>query len=92
MPWLGARFSRPSSPSHAIPEIAWDGEEGLGTSTRCGDGVLLFAGADGSSIDGTAHTTSCPGDICQHGWEVKRATDGRAVMRCLHCGATRTEG
>jgi hypothetical protein len=77
---------------HTIPEIARDRDDGLRTCTRCGDGVQLFARADRSNIGGTAHTTTCLGDICQHGWEVKQASDGHAVMRCLHCGAIRTEG
>src|SRR5437868_3108968 len=77
---------------HAIPRITWDGEEGIGTCTRCGDGVLLYVGGEGSSMSGTAVVSACPGNTCDHGWAVRRTSEGRVVLRCLHCGAIRTEG
>ena len=78
---------------HTIPHIAWDadGHEGVGTCTRCGDGVLLYVGPEGMSIGGTAYESACPGDTCDHGWQVLRTTGARVVLRCLHCGAVRTE-
>ena len=77
---------------HAIPRITWDadGHEGMGTCTRCGDGVLLYVGPDGSSIAGTAYESTCPGDTCDHGWQIVHTTEG-VMLRCLHCGATRSE-
>ena len=78
---------------HAIPRIIWDANtgEGIGICTRCGDGVLVYAGPDGPSINGTAYESACPGNTCDHGWRVLRGADGGTTLRCLHCGATRTE-
>lgn len=78
---------------HTIPRIEWepDGQEGSGTCRRCGDGLLVYAGADGPSIAGTAFDSECPGDTCDHGWHVVRVA-GSTRLRCGHCGAERDEG
>lgn len=78
---------------HTIPRIQWDtqGREGSGTCTRCGDGVLLYMGPDEMGIGGTAYDSACPGDTCAHGWRIMRRADGRTLLRCLHCGAERSE-
>jgi hypothetical protein len=78
---------------HSIPRIEWDrdGREGSGTCRRCGDGVLLYTGVEGASIAGTAFEFECPGDTCNHGWQIAYEA-GRVVLRCLHCGAERREG
>lgn len=70
---------------HAIPRIVWDatGGDGSGTCTRCGDGVMLYAGPDGWSVAGTAYAYDCPGETCEHGWRVVRrgaAEPGGAVV------------
>jgi hypothetical protein len=78
---------------HAIPRIDWDAltHEGMGTCTRCGDGVLLYAGQGPWGIHGTAYESECPGDTCEHGWRVIPHPEGGVLLRCLHCGAERTE-
>lgn len=83
---------------HAIPRIVWDATEGdgSGTCTRCGDGVMLYAGPDGWSVAGTAYDYDCPGETCEHGWRIVRRSraepGGAVVLHCLHCGAERSEG
>ncbi len=79
---------------HTIPRIEWvtASNEGVGTCTRCGDGVMLYVGPDGPSINGTAYESECPGNTCDHGWAVVHLGDGRVALRCLHCGAQRSEG
>src|SRR5215472_12712719 len=78
---------------HTIPRIDWDPlySEGLGTCTRCGDGVVLYVGPEVSNIYGTAYETACPGNTCTHGWQVTRLPEGGIRLRCLHCGAERDE-
>jgi hypothetical protein len=79
---------------HAIPRIEWDTAEGagIGTCTRCGDGLLLYVETEGASIHGTAYESACPGNTCAHGWAALRTAEGMAMLRCVHCGATRSEG
>jgi hypothetical protein len=79
---------------HTIPQIDWDTEEGvgIGTCTRCGDGLLLYVEVGEASIHGTAYESACPGNTCAHGWAVVRTAEGTAALRCLHCGAMRSEG
>ncbi len=79
---------------HMIPVIAWDDaeQEGSGTCTRCGDGLLLYLDSEGASIEGTAFRSTCPGNTCAHGWSIVRLADGGSLLRCLHCGAERSEG
>jgi len=78
---------------HVIPRIIWEagGHEGSGMCTRCGDGVLLYCDAEGCEVNGTAYSTSCPGNTCAHGWRVVRRAGAGTLMRCLHCGAERRE-
>jgi hypothetical protein len=78
---------------HTIPRIEWDAAriEGIGTCVRCGDGVLVYADGIDPNIGGTAATSPCPGDTCDHGWHVMRTTAGGVTMRCGHCGAERRE-
>lgn len=78
---------------HTIPSIAWDadGDEGSGTCTRCGDGVLLYARPDSTVINGTAYESVCPGDTCAHGWQIIQRPWHAVTLRCLHCGAERSE-
>lgn len=78
---------------HAIPHIEWDPPhlEGIGTCTRCGDGVLLYLSLEGSGIFGTAYESECPGNTCEHGWQVIKLPEGGVRLRCLHCGAERDE-
>jgi len=79
---------------HIIPVIVWDdaGQEGSGTCTRCGDGLLLYLDSEGASIEGTAFGSSCPGNTCDHGWSIVRLADGGSLLHCGHCGAERSEG
>jgi hypothetical protein len=79
---------------HAILRIEWDTAEGagIGTCTRCGDGLLLYIETEGASIHGTAYESAYPGNTCAHGWAVVRTAEGTAMLRCLHCGAIRSEG
>lgn len=78
---------------HAIPAIEWDtgGDEGSGVCARCGDGVMVYLGRDGAAINGTAYDSACPGDTCAHGWRIVRLPDDAVILRCLHCGAVRSE-
>jgi hypothetical protein len=78
---------------HTIPRIQWEqsGLEGSGTCTRCGDGVVLCVEADGCTIGGTAYESDCPGPSCDHGWSIVRRADDGVILRCLHCGAERSE-
>jgi hypothetical protein len=78
---------------HTIPRIEWDAanSEGIGTCTRCSDGVLLYLDPEESSINGTACESECPGDTCAHGWQVITLPEGGVLLRCLHCGAERAE-
>lgn len=77
---------------HAIPRIEWDarGYEGTGTCTRCGDGVLLYLGSDGASINGTAYESACPSDTCDHGWKVQKTPDGVVCHTPLHLSSIPT--
>jgi hypothetical protein len=79
---------------HTIAVIVWDeaGQEGSGTCTRCGDGLLLYLDREGASIQGTAFASTCPGNTCAHGWSIIRLANGGSLLRCLHCGAERSEG
>jgi hypothetical protein len=79
---------------HTIPRVVWDaqGEEGIGTCTRCGDGVIVYGEGDGPRIGGTAAAYPCPGETCEHGWHVVRSAVGAVTLRCGHCGAERSEG
>ena len=78
---------------HRIPRIEWDAanEEGIGTCTRCGDGVLVYTDTVGVSILGTAYEAECPGDTCAHGWHMIALPEGGVLLRCAHCGAERSE-
>jgi len=78
---------------HTIPRIEWDAanSEGIGTCTRCGDGVLVYVESEGSSIHGTAYESECPGNTCAHGWHVLALPECGVLLRCAHCGAERTE-
>ncbi len=78
---------------HVIPHITWEagGDEGSGMCTRCGDGVMVYRDADGFEVNGTAYSTSCPGNTCAHGWRVVRRAGVGTLLRCLHCGAERRE-
>jgi hypothetical protein len=78
---------------HRVPRIDWDAakQEGIGTCTRCSDGVLVYVDSEGSTIHGTAYEAACPGDTCEHGWHVIHLPDGGVLLRCGHCGAERTE-
>jgi hypothetical protein len=78
---------------HRIPCIEWDAayHEGIGTCTRCGDGVLVYVDGEGSSVHGTAYEAECPGDTCEHGWHVIALPGDSVLLRCAHCGAERTE-
>jgi hypothetical protein len=78
---------------HTIPRIHWEpsGLEGSGTCTRCGDGVVLYVEGSGCTIGGTAYDSDCPGPSCDHGWNIVRRGDGSVLMRCVHCGAERSE-
>jgi hypothetical protein len=78
---------------HSIPGIVWASDCGVGEGTcvRCGDGLIVYLDRPSPSIQGTAYTTPCPGNICDHGWQLERHDNGAVVMRCLHCGAVRSE-
>ncbi|HZS92197.1 MAG TPA: hypothetical protein VFE42_32520 [Chloroflexota bacterium] len=78
---------------HTIPRIQWEpsGAQGSGTCTRCGDGVVLYVEAEGCAVGGTAYDTECPGASCAHGWSIVRRARGGVLLRCLHCGAERSE-
>jgi hypothetical protein len=78
---------------HSIPRVVWDAEgvEGIGTCSRCGDGVIVYGAGDGPRIGGTAAEGACPGDVCDHGWRVVRSATDAVALRCLHCGAERRE-
>jgi hypothetical protein len=94
--WLSARtLVQLRANGHNVPRIRWeaDGMEASGTCTRCGDGVLLYYDPqpDRCSIEGTAITTSCPGEGCEHGWCVVRRGGVGVVLQCAHCGAQRSE-
>jgi hypothetical protein len=79
---------------HTIPRVVWDGDgvEGVGTCAHCGDGVIVYGDGDGPRIGGTAAQCPCPGETCDHGWMVMRSPAGAVTLRCLHCGAERSEG
>lgn len=61
-PWLVARaHAQLRAYGHSVTSIRWDadGQEGSGTCTHCGDGVLLYYDPqpDRCSIEGTAIAT-----------------------------------
>ncbi|HVC81015.1 MAG TPA: hypothetical protein VNL35_11015 [Chloroflexota bacterium] len=94
--WLAWRaLSQLRAQGHIVPGIQWDadGQEGSGTCTRCGDGVILYYDPqpDGCDIEGTAYRSPCPGESRAHGWHLLRRVGVGIVMQCAHCGAERTE-
>jgi hypothetical protein len=94
--WLSMRaLDQMRALGHVVPAICWegDGQEGSGTCTRCGDGVVLYytEPPDACAIEGTAYRTPCPGQGCAHGWRRERRAGVGLVLACVHCGAERTE-
>ena len=94
--WLAARaLAQLRAYGHTVPSIRWDadGQEGSGTCTRCGDGVILYYDPqpDSCGIAGTAYQSLCPGGSCAHGWRLLRRAGVGVVLQCAHCGAERTE-
>ena len=94
--WLAERaLAQLRADGHVVQGIRWDadGQEGNGTCSRCGDGVILYYDAQPDSCDimGTAYRSPCPGGSCEHGWGLLHRAGVGVVMKCVHCGAERTE-